>query len=245
MSLLVDSAHVDSSDDEGGGGGGHKADDWKSVTEKIHPAYTVDVKTKYIGKVIRSSKARHNWLFVFPEDAVDRSVPLPVEERATRIDVVHSTMSGRIEVLVNGQLSASNMLKHTDDTVWKLAKPDAFSPIVFDAQAKFKGHTIRVTIKTASEKQFKVCVFVCVCVVWCVCVCGVRMRVRACVRACRCARVRVRTRRGRYFVRQAGRSPPRHAPVCVRRRGTAALVGVVEGGCVPVLHSRECCMASP
>lgn len=149
---------VDGDGGGGSGGGGGAKLAWKKMAEKIHPAYAVEVGTDYVGKVFKGTKARHHWVFVLPEDAVDKKVELPLDARTTKIDLVHSTMSGRIEVFVNDELSASSMMRNPSDSVWKLAKRDShsLSPIIFDAQAAFKGHTVRVTIKNASEQQFQV-----------------------------------------------------------------------------------------
>ena len=134
------------------GGGGSLA--WRKMSQKIHPAYSVSAQTEEVGKVFKGTKVRHVWTVVLPEDAVETGVLLPLDARTTKLELVHSTMSGRIEIILNDELSFASMMR--GDSAWKLAKKSDLSPILFDAQLYFKKHTVRVTIKNASEKQFKV-----------------------------------------------------------------------------------------
>lgn len=134
-------------------GGGALA--WRKMSQKIHPAYSVSTQTEEVGKVFKGTKIRHAWTFVLPEDAVETGVELPLDARTTKLEIVHSTMSGRIEIMLNDELSFASMMR--GESAWKLAKKNDLSPILFDAQLYFKNkHTVRVTIKNASEKQFKV-----------------------------------------------------------------------------------------
>ena len=123
--------------------------------EKVHPAYSLQVSSAELGKVIKSTKVKHEWVFVFPEDAVDRSVALPLDARTTKIGLIHSTVSSRIEVFVNDELSFASLMEGVE-TPWKVAKRAGNSPIVFDVQRKMRNHDVRVTIKNASEKHFHV-----------------------------------------------------------------------------------------
>jgi len=137
------------------------------MSRKIHPAYAVAFGSESIGKTIKTSKVKHHWTFVFPRDAVDQGVNLPLDARTTVVEVVHSTMSGRIEIFVNHELSFGNMMR--SESFWKLAKKHTLSPILFDAQLRMKGHDVRVTIKNASPTEFKVWLrWLVISVHWCV-----------------------------------------------------------------------------
>ena len=122
------------------------------------PGYAVDSGNKHIGKTFKATKVNNFWTFVFPKDAIASKVELPLDARTTKINLIHSTLSGRIEVFVDNELSYANMLDEAQKrmTPWKVAKKYDLSPILFDAQIHLKGHDVRVTVKNASENQFKV-----------------------------------------------------------------------------------------
>ena len=122
------------------------------------PGYAVDSGNKHIGKTFKATKVNNFWTFVFPKDAIASKVELPLDARTTKINLIHSTLSGRIEVFVDNELSFANMLDEAQKrmTPWKVAKKYDLSPILFDAQIHLKGHDVRVTVKNASENQFKV-----------------------------------------------------------------------------------------
>jgi hypothetical protein len=120
---------------------------------KLSPAFSVASSSHQVGKTLKASKVQLSWKFVLPADAGTVGADVPLDKRTTKIDIRHSVLSGRIDILLNDELSHANMQR--GESNWQIARKNDLSPILFDAQLRYKEHVIRVTVKNASEKEFQ------------------------------------------------------------------------------------------